>query len=849
MADYEFISQHPKIYRAVKLEALLPRDLRLGFRSAFFILSLISLAFYFVPTLLSFGLFTQTVGAFPFLNYFAVLRGNLLGAFLIFFAVFWFFWLLDFYSLASSRQEYFLVKKEERVGGKEKPAKTYFLDFGGARRAWHLSILTAENIDLRALYSFFVRSKSMLLVPLRLGVDPAVFFDFVSKQKTSSAAILIPRAAAIEKLLEEADLAESDTVGAREFIMLLYYYDEVFKKFLFYLKIRDKELRGAAHWAASFWEHEREFGRWWEKGALGRIPGIGKDLSFGFTYNLDKYSHDVSLSESRGMRFLAHQKEMLAIEEILSKNSEANVLVVGEEGSGRSTILSGLARMIWEGRVMPALEFKRMVVLDTAGLTSFAKSKSAIEEILMKIMNEALSSGNVILVIENFPEFMESAAVFGVDIPSLLEPYFSSAYIQAIVLSSPGLYHRNLETNGKVMKLFQKVEVTEPSREATIRILENAAERLEKKVGAIVTYPALESVYEMADRFVPEGAMPEKAIDLLDRAAVSSAGGFILPEHVEKVIELSTKIPVGKAGKEESELLLHLEEFLHKRIIGQDEAVKAIARVVRRLRAGLHTGKRPIGSFLFLWPTGVGKTETAKALAEAYFGSEKNMLRFDMSEFQSEEGIEKLIGSYTTKSQGTLATALRQTPFSVLLFDEFEKSAKTVINLFLQILDEGFFTDAFGKRVHAQDPIIIATSNAGSNLIWDLIKAGKDPVALQKEVVDYIRQQGLFTPEILNRFDAIVVYHPLVAAQFKEIARLMLEDLAKNLKEKDIIFSITPALIEKVAQIGYDPVMGARPMRRAIADRVEEAISKKILSGELERGSILEFSGEELAKL
>lgn len=830
MPSYEFISKNPKIYRAVKLETLIPANYRNIISAICFVFSVVSLALYLVPILL-------------FLDFFAENGKSILGAFLLFFSVFWLFWLLDFYFLASSRKEPFLIKKDEKEN------KVYFLDFDGARRARYLSLLEAENLNIAKLYDFLGRSKSMALLPLRLGFVPDAFSDFIARQKISTTVIPIPQKDVIEKLLEEADISGSDTIGAKEFMMLLFHFDESFKSFLFGMKIRDKELRGATAWTASFLEHQRQFERWWERGALGRSPGIGKNLNFGFTYNLDKYSRDVSLSESGGVRIFAHQKEIFAIEEILSKNAEANVLIVGEEGAGKRAVISGLARMIWEGRIMPALEFKRMVMLDTASITVYAKSKSVFEEILIKIMNEAVSAGNIILVIDNFPEFMESAGAFGADIPSLLEPYFSSSYIQAIAISSSELFHRKLETNGKIMKLFQKVEIREPSRDETIQILENAAEKLEKKTRIIITYPALETVYDLADRFISDGTMPEKAIDLLDRTVAASAGGFLLSEDVERVVEESTRIPIGKAGEEESKILLNLEDFLHKRIIGQDEAIKAVSSAVRRLRAGLHSGKRPIGSFLFLGPTGVGKTETAKALAEAYFGSEKNMLRFDMSEFQSEEGIQKLIGSYASNSQGTLATALRQTPFSVLLFDEFEKSSKAVINLFLQILDEGFFTDAFGKRVYARDTIIIATSNAGSNLIWNLIKEGRDPSVLQKEVIDSIRKEGLYSPEILNRFDAIVVYHPLTAAQLKEIARLLLEELAKRLKEKDINFVITSELVDKVAEIGYDQVMGARPMRRAIADRVEEAISRKILARELDRGSTLEFSKEELAAL
>jgi len=816
------------IFRAVRLEAVMPRTLRLTVLRALFFIVLVSAAIYGVFYVFSLPIFKVASPIIALPAYVFTLQNKALGIFLVSFGIFWIFWILDFYFLATARAVPFFNKKTE------KEIKTYFLDFGGARRVWHLAILNSENLDLRKLYDFFAVSKSMRILPLRLGIDPALFGNFIGGAKNRQP-ILISQSAALEKLASEADLGESNTVGTGEFIMLLYWTDENFKKFLFDLKIREKELRGAIRWIASSLEKEREAARWWEREALGRIPGIGKGLGFGFTYHLDKYSNDISLSESAGIRIVAHKKEMEEIEEILSRSGEANVLLVGEEGSGKRTLLSSLARMIWEGRIMPALEHKRMVLLDTPAITAYAKSKSVLEEVLIKILNEAIVAGNIILVIDNFAEFLESASSFSVDAPSLFEPYFESAALQVIALADPASFHRALETNGKIMKLFQKVELPEPNLESAIPILENAAEILERRIGVIITYQAVEAAYDLADRFVAEGAMPEKAIDLLDRAASSfkQERAFMLPEDIERVIEESTKIPVGKVGEEESQKLLKLEEILHRRIVGQDEAIIAVANAMRRLRAGLHTGERPIGSFLFLGPTGVGKTETAKALAEAYFGSEKNMIRFDMSEFQGEEGARKLIGSFSTKDQGVLANALRQKPFAVLLFDEFEKSSKAVINLFLQILDEGFFSDAFGKKVSVRDAIIIATSNAGSNLIWDLLKSGKDPAILQTEVIDAIRKEGVFSPEILNRFDAIVVYHPLNQTQLKAVTELLLKKLAEQLKEQDIEFIITDDLIKRVAEIGYDPVMGARPMRRAIADRVEQFIARKILEQNL----------------
>jgi len=375
---------------------------------------------------------------------------------------------------------------------------------------------------------------------------------------------------------------------------------------------------------------------------------------------------------------------------------------------------------------------------------------------------------------------------------------------------------------------------------------------LEKTHAVFITYPALVSAANLADRYITDGAMPEKAIDVLERAvteAVNAGDRFVTKQHAERAVEERTHIPVEKASGEEAKKLLNIEEALHQRVIGQHAAITAVANALRRARTGLHAGKRPIGSFLFLGPTGVGKTETAKALAQIYFGAEDAMMRFDMSEFQGPEGVNKLIGSFETSTPGALANALRSKPFSLLLFDEFEKSSQDVVNLFLQILEEGFFSDARGKRVSVRDAIIIATSNAGSNLIWDMVQQGKDVVALQKEVIDAIRQQGMFTPEILNRFDAIVVFEPLDKEKLREVAKLLLEELARNLKKQEIELVITEELIAKVVEMGYDPVMGARPMRRAIADRVEQIIARKLLEGTLQRGGTLQFTSEEISKL
>lgn len=841
--NLEILNNHPLIFKAVKLESLISKKTLTAFFKISFAVSLIFLFLFF------FYLLSKTSLNIPFLNYFLSYGNLILGIMIIFAGLNLFFCLIYFYFVSvKNSPSIFLAKTSEKENGKK---KIYFLDFYGAKLMFYTKELLGNGYNLSKFYNLKPSNYLIQTLIKRLGIKKNDYTEF-SNQRNGTENLRIKYEDLINNLVLEAEKNNRKIIGFREFTAVLYNMDKTFQDFLFKRTIRKEEFYGAILWAESSIKNSEKNEKWWEKSCLSRIPGVFKSLNFGFTPVLQKYSTEIYGSSKKfgsKLKFLSRKKEILEIEEILSKSSETNVLLVGEEGVGKKTILEGLSNIINEGFAVPSLENKRMISLSSEIIGANTKTKGNFEETLIKIMNDAVSAGDIILVIENFPEFLKSGAELGTDVLSIIEPYISSRYIQVIAISDTSSFYETLEKNGKINKLFQKIEINEPSREESIYILEDISEIFEKRMPVIITYKAVSSVFNLSDRFITSGAMPEKAINILDRAvtlAVSNGKKYLTEKDINELIQEITRIPTNAPTKEEAEKLLNLEEILKKKIVGQEEAIKTVSEGLRKIRSGLHFGeKRPAGSFLFLGPTGVGKTETAKALAYAYFGSEEVIIRFDMSEYE-EEGITKLIGSLTINEPGALTVSLRQKPFSLFLFDEFEKSSKKVLNLFLQILEEGEFKDAKHKKVSARDAIIIATSNAGSNLIWELVKQGKDPENLKKEVIDYIRKQNILSPELLNRFDSIVIFHPLNKDQIKQISRILLEEFAKSLKEKDIYLKITDELVEKISIIGYDPVMGARPIRRAINDKVEQLIAKKILEGKLERGTAIEFTSEEI---
>jgi ATP-dependent Clp protease ATP-binding subunit ClpC len=623
---------------------------------------------------------------------------------------------------------------------------------------------------------------------------------------------------------------------------------------------------------------------------------------------VDQLGRDLTAAAEEGRLdpVIGRHTEIERMVQILSRRTKNNPALIGEPGVGKTAIVEGLAQRIIEGNVPESLLNKRLLMLDVGSLVAGTMYRGQFEERLKKVIEEIIQSGSILFIDEVHMLVGAGAAGSSVDAANILKPALSRGELQVIGATTLDEYRKYIESDAALERRFQPILVGEPSIEETIEILRGVKSRYEDHHKLVITEEAIEAAANLAARYVPDRFMPDKAIDLIDEAgsrvrmykapyAANLRETFmnlkklqkqkeealdtqrfddaidlryreveleaklgelregwnqvtnqprVTADDIAEVVAMWTGVPVSRLGGEERSRLLEMEKALHQRIIGQEEPIKAISRAVRRARAGLKDPKRPIGAFMFLGPTGIGKSLTAKTLAEFMFGSEEALIKLDMSEFMERHNVSRLVGAppgYVGYDEGGQLTELvRRRPYCVVLFDEIEKAHPDAFNMLLQIMEDGYLTDAKGRRVDFRNTLILMTSNIGAKLIQGSNKLGvvitrdddlqreHEYESMKARVMDALKKA--FRPEFINRLDGIMVYRGLTREEIVQIVELELKPLRMQLAEQDMQIELSDAARHAIAEAGFDPDYGARPLRRVIQNRIQDPLSEELLS-------------------
>lgn len=581
---------------------------------------------------------------------------------------------------------------------------------------------------------------------------------------------------------------------------------------------------------------------WDDDFTIHHLKGVNRGWLGVPTPTLDLYGDDLTKKAAKeGFPQLIREKTVVSeVINILSQQTGKNVILVGPPGSGKTALIKHLAKQIVAGDAPATLATKRLVLLDLTKLLSGVKTQGELAERVKSVFEEVSFAQNVIIVIEEIHELGIGEVGTSFNLYSLMQPYLEEDNFQFIGTTEAESYSRILGKNGSFARLFRKIELEPASVLATLSILEDRAIEAERKQKIKVTFVALTAALELATKFVKDRVLPDSAISVLKESFTESVNGWVTKSVVKRVVSSRVKVPLIDIGNADKNKLLNLEEELHLQLVDQEQAVKSVSDALRRAATGLKEDGRPIGSFLFVGPTGVGKTELAKALAATYFKTDGAFIRFDMSEYQNPESVSRLIGDLG--EGGLLTESIRSRPYALILLDEFEKAHEKILTLFLQVLDDGRLTDGAGRTISFENTIIIATSNAGSLLIAQGLQQGKGIEAIDRQINDEILK--IFRPELVNRFDDVVIFKPLSQEDLEKIVKLKLNKLQDQLKVKGYLIDFDTALVAELAKKGFDPILGARPLRRLIQDTLEARFSKLILQNQIVKGQTLQVGVE-----
>lgn len=732
------------------------------------------------------------------------------------------------------------VAKRTQAGSSSEPVDVYELFSHPAKDAWNKAWQVAQKRNVAAVsvedaMLALCGTEDIQLALFRLGINTREFMDVIASSKTPTVIDHLPFVA-YQKMVELHNNLVDPVMLLCGSVSLLP-SDHPVQQYFFQIGISEQILEVVAVWIFNLRLVREEDMLFQHLAKLKPSGGTNKGLTAVPTHYLDQFSQDLTLQAKFHQLpiSLGREMDLENIFKIIAQNN-TNLLIKGEEGTGRTTLINMLAHHMVMEDVPALLQDKRLVRLETSALMG---SKLPAEQVLMQALGEAEGSGNIVLVIEDIDALARATGAQGLSLLEILVNKLQETNLTVIGTTTADNYLNYIHQQPNFDQIFVSYELQDLTPQAIMAACCIRASVLESQTGVVFMFSAIQAAITLSDRYFKDAGQPQKSIALLQEAAskVKGTGDKVVnAETIQKIIGEKTHIPEETITADEGTKLLGLEQELGKYIIGQKEAVLAVAESLRRARSGLSSGNRPLASFMFVGPTGVGKTELAKTLTKIYFGDERYLLRLDMSEYQGDMGLSKLLGLQGSDTNTPFVNHLKNYPFCLFLLDEFEKASHDVLNLFLQILEDGRLTTSDGQTLDLTQTIIIATSNAGTREIQDGLKAGETLEKIKSRLLEEILLNN-FAPELLNRFDGVILFTPLSPEEVVQITGLQIQGLVKSLLEKGYKVSFGQNLISDIAVKAYDPLLGARPIRRYIQDHVEGVIAKLILGGQLKRGS------------
>ena len=792
--------------------------------------------------------------------------GWLVLLFLFLFGIYGIFKLLYVSLLTDMFLFYLWQRKKEKINKIKTPKKGHEIEISSflnkeamnsLEKAWMFCYKNKYNF-LRPihLFSFFIKTKDFKKILKRLNCDPKQVIKKTKKILKSSSFfpdserginVLGPQISQdFKNVFIDAYLfclkEKKEQISSLDILWAITQNKNLVGMLFDEFGISPDEVEKVIKWAI----FEKEIGKYeksffWRR--LFKPKGkLDRAMTAALTPTLDLASNDLTYMARQGAFevVIGREREINDIFNFFSAG-QTGIILVGYSTIGKKAILKKIAQMMVSEDVPKFLKDKRLVKLDISNLVGLESAKDKGEEYLKKILFEVSRAGNIILTIEGVDNLVGlKSQRHGLDFSEILASALNNNTFFFIGTTSLEGFSSKIE--GKVLgNVLNKIDVENPDRNSIWQILISKIFVIEKKQNVLFSVDAVEQAINLADRYIYGKALPAKTMDLLAETAYRLRGkkrsiNQIKEEHITKLVVEKTNIPMGEVQDAEKEKLLNLEELIHKRVINQEEAVKAAASALRHSRVNLKDRKKTICNFLFVGPTGVGKTEVARTLTQVYFGSEKKMVRLDMSEYQEKRGLRRLIGMRSDQGieKGYLTEAIKRQPYSLLLLDEIEKAHPDILNLFLQVMDEGRLTDASGETINFTNVILIATSNAGTKIIQEIIAKGIIYEGVEKELKEKILPE-YFRPEFLNRFDKIVLFKPLTEKNMIKITHLFLNMVKKGMDEKGVIFEVEKEAVEELARAGYNPLYGARSLSRVIQERVEDNLARLFLEKKIKR--------------